>query len=98
MNTTEHWVYILHCNNGAYYTGYTIDLERRYQEHVVGTSKCKYTRSFKPVCIAQSWKFADKTTALKVESFIKKLSKAEKEKIILHPENLSINPSLDLQQ
>ena len=43
---TKHYVYILECNNGALYTGYTTDIERRYQEHVEGSPKCKYTRSF----------------------------------------------------
>jgi putative endonuclease len=83
------YVYILLCENGSYYTGYTNDLERRYQEHVQGTYKCKFTQSFKPVKIAQSWKiYDDKSTAMKIERFIKKLSKAEKEQIILFPDKL----------
>jgi len=35
-----YYVYILECKNDRYYTGYTTDLERRYQEHVEGSPKC----------------------------------------------------------
>ena len=83
------YVYILLCDNGAYYTGYTTDLERRYQQHIDGTGKCKFTQSFKPVKIAQHWKiYGDKSIALKIEKFIKNLSKTEKEQIILYPADL----------
>lgn len=77
-----YFVYILLCENGAYYTGYTTNLERRYQEHLAGTAKCKFTRSFKPLKIAQSWKFDTKNAAMKAEIFIKKLHKQQKQKII----------------
>ena len=77
------WVYILLCENNSYYTGYTTDLDRRYQAHLDGTAKCKYTRSFRPVCIAQSWKIVGgKAQAMKVERYIKKLPRSEKEKLI----------------
>lgn len=88
--TTNYWVYILKCINGSYYTGFTTDLIRRFNEHLSGTGKCKYTRSFKPIEMAQSWKInGDKSTAMKIEKFIKKFSKKEKEQLILCPEFLS---------
>jgi len=77
---------MLLCNNGAYYTGYTTDLKRRFEEHLSGTAKCKYTRSFKPIKIAQSWQVDNALIAKRLESHIKKLSKSEKEKIIFSPE------------
>lgn len=84
------FVYILLCENGSYYTGYTTDLERRYQEHVTGSAKCKFTQSFKPVKIAQSWKIhGDKSVAMKIEKFIKKLNKEKKTQLILFPEELA---------
>lgn len=89
MNKKTYWVYILHCNNGSYYTGYTTDLGRRYQEHLAGTAKCKYTRSFKPLSIAQSWQInGDKSMAMRVEKNIKAMSKKEKQRLILFPELL----------
>jgi len=88
MSSVNYWVYILNCSNGAYYTGYTTDLERRYNEHVTGTGKCKYTRSFKPVSIAQSWRVSDKSVAMKIEKYIKQLSRRQKELLVLNPEQL----------
>ncbi|MDO8955081.1 MAG: GIY-YIG nuclease family protein [Gammaproteobacteria bacterium] len=83
-------VYILHCANGSYYTGYTTDLNRRYQEHVTGTGKCKYTKSFKPIGIAQSWQVLDtKSAAMKIECYIKSLSKVQKAQLIMEPQRLT---------
>lgn len=78
-----HYVYILHCINDTYYTGYTTDIERRYHEHINKSDKCRYTRSFPPKKLAAFWCFDDKSSALKFEARIKKLSKAEKEKMIV---------------
>lgn len=84
-----YWVYILLCDNQSYYTGYTDDLQKRYRAHVTGTGKCKYTRSFKPLRIAQCWKvYGEKALAMQLERQIKKLSRSEKEKLILKPELL----------
>jgi putative endonuclease len=81
----SYWVYILYCANNTYYTGYTNDLNKRFEAHVNGTAS-KYTRSFKPLRIAQSWKIdGDKSLAMKTERYIKKLTRAEKEKIIANP-------------
>ncbi|MFI4963039.1 MAG: GIY-YIG nuclease family protein [Legionellales bacterium] len=85
-----YWVYILLCDNNTYYTGYTNDLEKRFQAHKDGTSKCKYTRSFKPIRIAQSWEVAgDKSRAMHLERLIKNLSRSAKERIIAHPDQVS---------
>ncbi len=73
---------MLECSNGAYYTGYTTDMERRYQEHLDGTYKCKYTRSFPPVKIAACWEVNDLSEALKFEHKIKALSREEKERLV----------------
>lgn len=85
MSTKQYWVYILHCENNSLYTGYTTDLTKRYQSHLDGTSKCKYTRSFKPIKIAQSWVFVDKSMAMRMESLIKKLPRRTKQALILNP-------------
>lgn len=80
---------MLHCDNDTYYTGYTTDLERRYQEHVKGSQKAKYTRSFKPLCLARAWHICgSKSVALKIEKWIKKKSKKEKKELIQFPERL----------
>lgn len=95
MKKSTYWVYILYCDNNTYYTGYTTDIKKRYQAHLDGTSQCKYTRSFKPLYIAQSWKInGNRSCAMKVEAHIKKLSRIEKEKIIHDPSKICIH--LDL--
>ncbi len=95
MDTLYYIVYILICSNGAYYTGYTTDLDRRYQEHLQGTAKCKFTRSFKPLSIAQSWKiYGSKADAMKIEKYIKSLSKKDKEQLILFPEKIGVTSGI----
>ncbi|AHE67168.1 GIY-YIG nuclease family protein [Legionella oakridgensis] len=80
-----YWIYILHCENNTYYTGYTTNLMKRYQSHKKGTG-CKYTRSFKPISLAQSWEImGDKSLAMKLEHRIKKLSRTKKEELIASP-------------
>ncbi len=86
----SYWIYILLCKNGAFYTGYTSDLSRRFEEHLAGTAKCKYTRSFKPIKIAQSWQVNDLKMAMRLENHIKKLNRQEKERLIALPELLLI--------
>lgn len=97
MKNTNYWVYILYCENDTYYTGYTNDIIKRYQSHLDGTGKCKYTRSFKPLRIAQCWKInGDKSLAMQIEAAIKKLSRPEKEKIIANPCLLLSHPRFSM--
>lgn len=77
-----HYVYMIECENGTYYTGYTTDIMRRYKEHEKGSAKCRYTRSFPPKKLALMMTFENKSDALKKEAEIKKLSKAEKIKLV----------------
>ena len=88
---TKYVVYILECSNGSFYTGYTIDMERRFQEHLDGSSKCKYTRSFPPIGIAACWYLEEVSLslALKVEKNIKALPRKDKLKLIANPDTLS---------
>lgn len=73
---------MIECSNGAYYTGYTTDIERRYKEHQSGSKKCRYTRSFPPKKLILTLFFSDKSEALKKEAEIKKLSRDEKKDFI----------------
>jgi putative endonuclease len=85
-----YYLYILECSNNSYYIGYTTDIERRYQEHLQGSSKCKYTRSFPPKSLAVCWLIiGEKTEVLSVEKRLKKLSKIQKQRLVNHPKQLS---------
>lgn len=77
------FVYLLRCNDGTLYTGYTTDLDARIRVHNgEGKGGAKYTRSRRPVTLAYYEEYEDKSTALRRECEIKKLSKAEKEALI----------------
>jgi putative endonuclease len=85
----NYWVYILEVENGFFYTGYTTNLEQRYNQHLNGGRGSKYTRSFRPVRLLQCWKICGKRgDALKIENFIKKKSRKEKERLVKTPETL----------
>lgn len=77
----EYFVYILRCADGSLYTGITTDLARRIKAHNEGKG-AKYTRSHRPVTLAYREVCSDKSAALKREAQIKKLPRAEKEKLI----------------
>lgn len=94
------WLYILECDNGNYYTGYTVDLLNRYSRHIDGSSGAKYTKTFRPVRLAQCWKIYDtKGMALKIESFIKKRPRKIKQELIINPRMLKVlvNKKLNLE-
>ena len=93
------WLYILECQNGNFYTGYTKNLAVRYYQHKSGKQSAKYTRSFKPVKIAQCWRLFDSIgTALKVERFIKNQKRETKQYWVQNPKELKkkIIKSLEL--
>lgn len=84
-----YFIYILECANNSYYTGYTTNITRRYQEHIKGTSKCKYTRSFPPKRIAACWELSiELSDILKIEKHIKSLTKKTKQLVIAEPSTL----------
>ncbi len=74
-------VYILECEDGSYYTGWTNNIVQRYKAHQAGRG-AKYTKSHKPMRIVHLELFAEKSDAMKREYAIKHMSRAEKEKLI----------------
>ena len=77
----EHFVYILRCADGSFYTGYTTDPERRTKVHNSGKG-AKYTRARLPVELIYTETFDNKTDAQRREYAIKQLTRAEKEKLV----------------
>ena len=78
----ERWfVYILRCADGSLYTGITIDLERRIEQHNAGTAS-RYTRSRLPVELVYQEGPTTKSKALNRELAIKALSRKAKEALI----------------
>lgn len=81
MSKSGWYVYILQCNDGSLYTGATNDLEARILNHQSGQG-AKYTRSHLPVKLVYSEVQLDRSAAQQREAAIKKLSRAEKLKLL----------------
>lgn len=68
---------MIECASGAYYTGSTPDLEKRFHLHQVGKG-AKYTRMDKPRRIVAAEACGSKSEALKLEATLKKLPRPAK--------------------
>ncbi len=76
-------VYILRCSDNSLYTGITRDLNRRIIEHNNDNRlAAAYTRARRPVTLVYQEAQIDRSSASKREAVIKKMTKAEKEKLI----------------
>ncbi len=72
------YVYMVRCENGALYTGWTTDLAHRLAAHQSGAG-AKYTKGFGAAALAWAEPQADKAAALRREAAVKKLPKEQKE-------------------
>lgn len=77
-----HYVYILECNDGTLYTGYTTDLVRRVYEHNYTNLGAKYTRVRRPVKLLYNEEYHTRSEACKREYQIKQLSRKDKLSLI----------------
>lgn len=75
------YTYILKCNDGTLYTGWTNNLEKRIEDHNSGKG-AKYTKARLPVTLAYYETFETKTEAMKREYAIKQMSRADKMKLL----------------
>lgn len=75
------YTYILECKDGSYYTGWTNNLEKRIKDHNDGKG-AKYTKPRRPVVLAYYETFETKEDAMRREYAIKRMTRAEKEKLI----------------
>jgi putative endonuclease len=74
---SESWVYMLRCADGSLYTGWSSDVGRRLARHSAGTAS-RYTASRLPVVLAMAVPMPDRSSAMREEARIKRLSRAEK--------------------
>jgi putative endonuclease len=74
-------VYLLSCSDDSLYCGWTTDLVRRLAAHNAGTAS-RYTRSRLPVELAVTIEVADRSEALREEARIKRLSRAQKLRLV----------------
>ncbi len=76
-----HFVYMLRCAGGRIYTGYAVDVDARFKQHLEGKG-AKFTKAFPPESIACRFELPSYEYALRLEARIKKLSAKDKERLI----------------
>ncbi len=73
----SYFVYMLLCEDGSFYLGSTDDVQRRFLAHQSGRG-ASYTRSHRPVKVVYTEEVSDKSSALKREAVLKKLTHRQK--------------------
>jgi putative endonuclease len=78
---TPWFLYVLECADHTLYTGITPDIDHRLKLHNAGRGAL-YTASRTPVRLAATWKFPDRSAAIRAEIAFKRLSRERKLKNI----------------
>ncbi|KVW36219.1 GIY-YIG nuclease family protein [Burkholderia ubonensis] len=74
------FLYLIECADGSVYTGITTDVAARFDEHAAGKG-ARYTRSRKPRAVLASFPLADRSSALRAEYWVKRLSPKQKREL-----------------
>jgi len=84
------YTYIVECDDGSLYTGYTTDVERRVKEHNTGDG-AKYTRGRTPVQLVYVELYETRGDAMSREYEIKQLNVRKKRKLLSNePDSISV--------
>lgn len=78
---TAYQTYIVRCADGTLYTGIARDVTKRLGVHNAGDG-AKYTRARRPVVLVWQSDVTDERTARRMEWYIKRLSRREKDALI----------------
>jgi len=73
----SYFVYMLLCNDGSYYTGYTSNVLSRFQRHKKGLG-ARYTKMRQPKRIVYLESFVTRRAAMRREKQVKVLSHDQK--------------------
>jgi putative endonuclease len=69
----SYFVYVLLCEDGSYYTGYTKNVTSRFERHRKGNG-ARYTRMCRPKEVVYVQRFRTRVAAMRMERKIKTLS------------------------
>ena len=84
-----YYTYMLRCKDNSIYTGITTNLNKRIDEHITKGKKCaKYTLTHTVIGFEAAWETEGRSSATKLEYFIKHLKKKQKEDLINYKEKL----------
>ncbi len=75
------YCYILECADGSYYTGWTMDISRRLEQHNQGRG-ARYTRMHRPARLVYWEQVASRSEALKKEVQLKQFTHTRKTNLI----------------
>jgi len=76
------YTYVVECQDGTYYTGYTNDLEKRLGEHNESKRGARYTRGKRPVRLVWKKEYRYFKYAMSAEHKIKKLKRDQKKLLV----------------
>jgi putative endonuclease len=79
---SKYFAYLARCTDGSLYAGYTNNVTERELAHNEGRG-ARYTKARRPVKIIYHEGFINRSDAMKREAAFKKLSKEEKESLII---------------
>ena len=79
------YCYIVECADGTYYTGWTVNPEKRLAVHNKGKG-ARYTRTRCPVKLVYVEELPDRKTAMKREIAIKRMERERKKRLIKESE------------
>lgn len=74
------YVYMVECADGTFYTGWTVDVKTRLEAHNAGKG-ARYTRSRRPVRLVYRETVPTRSSALKREAALRRLSHAAKQSL-----------------
>ena len=84
MESKQWFVYILRCADNSLYTGVTLDVNKRLDEHNGIDKNCaKYTRGRRPVKLVYQEALTSRSAACKREYAIRCLNKSQKEHLLM---------------
>jgi putative endonuclease len=78
---SEYYCYIVECQDGTFYTGWTTDPRRRVRQHNAGYG-AHYTRARRPVRLVYLETHPDRSSAMRREFKIKKYARSRKQALI----------------
>lgn len=76
------YVYVIRASDDSLYTGITTDVQRRFTEHLSPAKGARFFRGRKPLEVVYSENHPDRSSALRREAEIKRLSRPEKLKLV----------------
>jgi len=76
-----YYVYVILCDDGSFYTGYTKNVKSRLRLHMNGKG-ARYTRMHKPKKLVYAEQFESRAEAMRREKRLKKLGHQQKRELV----------------